>query len=177
MASGVSLKTRRLTVCAFLCALNVVLLYFGSLIEVLDLTMSVVASLTCIFAVIEMGGNTPWMVFAVSGVLSLVLLPYPKSSALVYVLFSGYYPILKAYIERLHRPISWVVKLLLFNAALTGLVLVSTFVLGLPDGMFTAEVLVYVLGNVTFVIYDYALTGLISTYLRVWRKRLRVHLR
>ena len=55
MAGGISQKTRRLTACAVLCALNLVVMYFGTVIEVLDLTASVVASLACIFAVIEMG--------------------------------------------------------------------------------------------------------------------------
>ena len=175
--AGVSLKTRRMTACAVLCALNIVIMYLGSIIEVLDLSMSVVASLACIFAVIEMGGSFPWLIYAVTGVLSLVLLPFPKTVAFIYVLFSGYYPILKAHFERLSRPLAWVVKVLVFNVALTGLVMLSTFVLRLPEGLFEANVWVYLLGNVTFVIYDMALTGLITAYLRIWRRRLRIRLR
>lgn len=177
MAGGISQKTRRLTVCAVLCALNLVIMYFGSVIEVLDLTASVVASLACIFAVIEMGGSWPWLIYAVTGVLSLVLLPFPKTVALIYVAFSGYYVILKARIECLRRPFAWVAKLLTFNVALTVLVVLSTWILHIPDGLFEANVFVYLLGNVTFVVYDIALTGLITTYLRVWRKRLRIRLR
>ena len=79
MAGGISQKTRRLTVCAVLCALNLVIMYFGSVIEVLDLTASVVASLACVFAVIEMGGRWPWLIYAVTGVLSLVLLPLQRN--------------------------------------------------------------------------------------------------
>lgn len=175
--AGVSLKTRRMTACAVLCSLNIVIMYLGSIIEVLDLSMSVVASLACIFAVIEMGGSFPWLIYAVTGVLSLVLLPFPKTVAFIYVLFSGYYPILKAHFERLSRPLAWVVKMLVFNVALTGLVMLSTFVLRLPEGLFEANVWVYLLGNVTFVIYDMALTGLITAYLRIWRRRLRIRLR
>ena len=172
--TGFSQKTRRLSVCAVLCALNIVIMYFGSIIEVLDLSASVVASLACIFAVIEMGGSYPWLIYAVTGVLSMLLLPFPKSVALIYVLFSGYYPILKARFERLPRVLAWVVKLLVFNAALTGLVAISTWVLRLPEALFTASVWVYVLGNVTFVMYDVALTGLITAYFRAWRRRLRL---
>lgn len=172
--AGISSKTRRMTACAVLCGLNIVIMYLGTVIEVLDLSASVVASLACIFAVIEMGGSFPWLIYAVTGVLSLILLPFPKTVAFIYVLFSGYYPILKAHIERLNRPLAWVSKLILFNVALTGLVALSTWVLHIPDGLFEANVFVYLLGNVTFIIYDIALTGLITTYLRVWRKRLRI---
>ena len=49
--------------------------------------------------------------------------------------------------------------------------------LNIPDALFTANVFVYLLGNVTFIVYDMALTGLITTYLRVWRRRLRIRLR
>lgn len=172
--AGISSKTRRMTACAVLCGLNIVIMYLGTVIEVLDLSASVVASLACIFAVIEMGGSFPWLIYAVTGVLSLILLPFPKTVAFIYVFFSGYYPILKAHIERLSRPLAWVAKLILFNVALTGLVALSTWVLNIPDGLFEANVFVYLLGNVTFIVYDIALTGLITTYLRVWRKRLRI---
>lgn len=172
--AGISSKTRRITACAVLCGLNIVIMYLGTVIEVLDLSASVVASLACIFAVIEMGGSFPWLIYAVTGVLSLILLPFPKTVAFIYVLFSGYYPILKAHIERLNRPFAWVAKLILFNVALTGLVALSIWVLHIPDGLFEANVFVYLLGNVTFIVYDIALTGLITTYLQVWRKRLRI---
>ena len=174
--SGISVKTRRMTVCAVLCALNVVIMYLGSVIEVLDLTASVVASLACIFAVIEMGGHFPWLIYAVTGVLGAILLPFPKTVALIYVLFSGYYPILKAHFERLPRALAWVVKLVVFNVALTGLVILSVWVFRIPEALFSANVFVYLLGNVTFVIYDMALTGLITAYLRVWRKRFRIRI-
>jgi hypothetical protein len=177
MAGGISQKTRRLTACAVLCALNLVVMYFGTVIEVLDLTASVVASVACIFAVIEMGGKWPWLIYTVTGVLSLVLLPFPKTVALIYVAFSGYYVILKAHIERLRRPLSWALKLVLFNVALTALAVLSTWIFHIPDGLFEANIFVYLLGNVTFIVYDIALTGLITTYLRVWRKRLRIRLR
>lgn len=180
MASGVSLKTRRMTACALLCAINVVLLYLGSMIEVLDLSLSMIASLTCVFAMIEMGGSYPWMVFAVTGTLSMLLLPAPKTAGLVYVLFMGWYPIVKAYIERLRRPLAWVVKLIVFNVALTGLWLLSTyvFVAAEPEeGIQVGKAVLYLFANGTFILYDVALTMLISTYVRVWRKRFRVRLK
>ena len=109
-----------------------------------------------------------------TGVLSLVLLPFPKTVALIYVAFSGYYVILKARLECLRRPLAWAAKLAVFNVALTVLVILSTWILHVPDGLFEANIFVYLLGNVTFIVYDIALTGLITTYLRVWRKRLRI---
>lgn len=180
MASGISLKTRRLTVCAFLCAMVVILLYLGSLIEVLDLSLCMIASLCCVFAMIEMGGGYPWMVFAVSGVLSMLLLPFPKTAGLIYVLFMGWYPIVKAYFERLHRALAWLVKLAVFNVAFLALMWLSVhvFVAEVPEtGIRLGGVLFWLFGNATFVLYDVALTALITTYVRVWRKRFRIRLK
>ncbi len=177
MSSRVSLNTRRMTVCALLCGLNVVIMYLGSVIEVLDLSASFLASLACVFAVIEIGGVYPWLTYAVTGVLGLLLLPFPKTVAMIYLLFTGYYPILKAHIERLSRPLAWVVKLAVFHVALTALVVLSTWVFHIPDGLFEAGVWVYLVGNVTFVLYDMALTSLITFYLFRLRKRLKLRLK
>ena len=86
-------RTKRIAVCAMLSALGVVVLGIGSVLSVMDISMAVIASLFCIFAVIEYGGAAPWLVFLVTGVLSL-LLPQ-KAPAAMYLLFFGYYPILK----------------------------------------------------------------------------------
>ena len=90
MAINTKNKTHRLAVCAILSALGVVLIYFGSLIEVLDMSAAVLASVGCIFAAIEFGGAYPWLIYAVTGVLSLILVPNPIS-ALMYILFFGFY--------------------------------------------------------------------------------------
>ena len=171
--AGVSVSTRRLTACALLCALNVVFLYLGALFEVLDLSMAVVASFTGVFAVIELGRAAPWMIFAVTGILSGLLLPMPKTPALLYVLFTGYYPILKAYIERLPRLLSLILKLIIFNAALTVLIYATMYVFTGGERAAWVDAVIYVVGNFTFLVYDLAMTRLISIYLRVWRKRFR----
>ena len=64
--------TRALTVSAVLCALGVILLAFGALFQVLDLTMAVVASILVIFAVIELGGKYPYLIYAVTALLSVL---------------------------------------------------------------------------------------------------------
>ena len=102
------IRTRRLAISAILAAIGVVLLYIGALIEVLDLTVVVFASFVCVLAVIEMGGVWPWLIYATVSVLSLVLLPQ-KAPALLFLLFGGYYPILKACFERwCPRIIAWI---------------------------------------------------------------------
>ena len=64
-----------MTLCAVLSALGVVLLYLGSFIEVLDLSVALLASLAIVVLVIERGGAYPMMTYGVTALLSLLLLP------------------------------------------------------------------------------------------------------
>ena len=167
-------NTRQLTACAMLVALGVVLLWIGSVLEVAEISMAVVASLLCIIAVIEYGGAWPWLVFAATSVLSLVLLPN-KGVALTYALFFGYYPILKERLERLPRVWQWVLKELIFNAAMA-VILVMWRILLFPTAgkmpLMMIAMLVAVF-ELVFLLYDIALTRLISLYLFRLRKRFR----
>ncbi len=167
-------QTRKLTTCAMLTALGVVLLYLGSMIELVDIALAVLASLLCVFAVIEYGGSAPWLVFAVTGILSLILLPQ-KTPAVMYLLFFGYYPILKEKLERRSRVVSWVLKELVFNASLALMLLLSHTTMVAPGAepllLYAAFVL---LAEVVFPIYDIALTRLISLYLYRLRRRFRI---
>ena len=180
MSKGISNKTKKLTLGAILSAMGVALLFVGSFIETLDLTMAALASFFCIFAVIELGGAYPWLIFAVTGVLSVVLMPY-SLTGWFYLLFFGYYPILKEKLEHLSRPVSWVLKIIVLNVALIVCVLVAyflffgssgegnilsafTFVFGESDAGELMAIVVYALANLTFIIYDIALTKLITIY-------------
>ncbi|MBQ7383790.1 MAG: hypothetical protein IJV72_03255 [Clostridia bacterium] len=168
-------KTRKLTICAMMSALGVVTLYLGSLIEVLDISMAVIASLFVIFTVIEYGGAAPWAVYAVTGVLSTVLLPN-KFPAAMYLLFFGFYPILKEKIERLSSRVwQWVIKEAVFNLALVILMFVARWLLFIEADIITVIWAVFfLLANGTFVIFDIALTRLISLYVFKLRRKFRI---
>ena len=165
-------RTKYLTVCAMLSALGVVFLGLGSLIESIDLTCAALASILCIYAVIEIGGAYPWMIWAVTSLLSLILLPQ-KSPAAFY-LFIGFYPILKARLEKLPRIVCIILKLVIFHA----IIVLSWLVIRIffpADAQFQLGWILlsgYALCLVVFLLYDYCLTLLVTVYLRRWRKRL-----
>ena len=171
MATRRRKETGRLTAAAVLVALSVVLLGVGALVEVLDLSMAAIASLAVVFAVIELKGKYPYLVFFATSVLSLLLLP-GKTPALFYALFAGYYPLLKLVFEKhFSRPVSWAFKLLSFALAALLVVFVSIKLFtvaplpALPNPrLYVAVGLVLAL---VFVIYDVALTRLITFY--IWR--------
>ena len=166
-------QTKYLVVSAMLCALGVVLMMLGSFIEVLDLSTAVLASLLCVWAVIEIGGAYPWLIWGVTSLLAFLLLPQ-KTPVVFYTLFAGYYPILKEKLERKFRPaIAIPIKLVIFHAALLliygALRLFIPSVLGDLIGIWML-LGTYALAVVAFLVYDYALTKLISGYFFRWRK-------
>ncbi len=187
MGRGVSQKTKKLTLGAVLCALGVVLLSAGSLIETIDLSAAAFASFICIFAVIELGGIYPWIIYLVTGVLALIFTPFGMAGWF-YIAFFGYYPILKEKVERLGRPIAWTLKILILNIALVICVIISYLlffrgtgdILGAFAGMFGEEKMtelfvagMWLLVNAAFVLYDIASTLMISTYIRKLRHKFK----
>ena len=169
-------RTKYLTVSAMLCALGVIFLALGAFIEVLDITTAVVASLLCVYAVIEMGGGYPWGIWIVTSILSLLLLPI-KTPALFYALFAGFYPIVKEKLEKWKRPLAWLIKLVVFHLSLAALALLLTVFFPEQltfDGIEWLPIATYALCVVTFFLYDIALTRVITFYLVRLRARFRI---
>ena len=168
-------KTRRIAVSSVLSALGVVMLYLGSMVEVLDISMAVIASLICVFAVIEYGKGYPWLIFTVTALLSLLLLPN-KTPAAMYAVFFGFYPIIKEKLERLPRVISWVLKEIIFNVAFAVMAVLVMFVFAMGNIEIDLPYIIGIvfLGELTFVLYDIAMTRLISLYIFKLRKRFRI---
>ena len=180
MSRGISKKTKKLTLGAMLAAMGAVLLLLGSLFQVLDLSMAAIASFVCVVAVIELGSGWAWIIYAVVGVISVLIRP-TSFAPWVYVAFLGYYPIIKEKVERLKKPIAWALKMISFNVSLIACCVVSYFLmtadkpsdifdffntlLGFPGAGIAVAVGLYVFVNFVFVIYDVALTRLISMYI------------
>lgn len=164
-------KTKKITLAAILSALGVIVLMLGSIFTMLDLTMVAVASLLVVMAVIELGGFYPYLIWLVTGVLACLLLP-DKFSAILYVIFGGIYPILKAMFERFHFIAAWILKLSYFNTMLTLLILLCSYIFKMPDTELSFNWIVYLLCNGVFVLYDIAASEMIILYMIKLRKTL-----
>ena len=176
MRNRIRKQTKYLTVSAMLAALGVVLLSLGAMVEVLDISVAVLASLLTVYAVIEMGGAYPWLIWLVTSVLSLLLLPQ-KTPALFYACFAGFYPILKEKLERRRRLILYLIKLAVFHLCLG--VMVAVMYLFIPDLLRMGEaawlpIALYVACVACFILYDFALTKIITYYLVRLRHRFQI---
>ena len=157
-------NTRVLALSSMFTALGVVILYLGSFFEIIDLTVAAMAGLLVLLAVIEMNKRTATMIWLATSVLSLMLLPN-KFIALGYALFFGCYPLVKALAEPLSRLLSWVIKLVFVFLAMVALVLLSHYLLAMPPEAPWMMVAFFVLALFTSVIFDIALTKLVTLYL------------
>ena len=170
-------QTKLLTISAMLSALGVVVLAIGSVFQTLDLTTAALAAFFCIYAVIEIGGAYPWMVWGVTSFLGLLLLP--QKSPAVFFLFIGCYPILKEKLERLSKALCLALKLVIFHA-MAGLFLLTMRIFFPEELLFSLSWMLlgsYILAVVTFVVYDYALSKVITLYLFRLRDQFRLRLK
>ena len=184
MKGGVNKNLKKLTIGALLSAIGVALLSIGGIIQTMDLSAAAIVSFICIFAVIEMGSSYAWMIYAVTGILGVIIMPH-NMGAWFFLLFFGYYPILKEKMEKLSKPLSWTLKMILLNVALgIGLLLAAFVMYGGQKNFFelvnsimetdfgiAATIGIILLVEVTFVIYDIALTRLITYYILRLRHR------
>ncbi|MBO5280066.1 MAG: hypothetical protein J6B55_02470 [Clostridia bacterium] len=167
-------KSKKIALCAVFSALGVVLLYMGALIEVLDLSAAAIASMLCVVVISEIGGAYPWLLYAVTSILSLLLLPN-KFGALIYTFMAGYYPMLKAKIEQLRsNGMRLVLKIGFFNLSMTVIIAAAKFIFALPGLTKVYIIALYAIGNVTFIVFDIALSMLIRAYFVKYRKMLRI---
>lgn len=159
-------------------ALSVTLMFLTAVIPTLTYALPAAAGVLLIVMVIDVGKKWAFGVYAAVSILALLLLP-DKEAAVMYVFFFGHYPILKAILEEKCRGVLlWVFKFLLFNVSVVAAYLVILYVFQIPFeemeeyGRFAVWGLL-ALGNVVFVVYDIALTRLVTVYMLKWRKAFR----
>lgn len=92
-------------------------------------------------------------------------------SKVLYIAFFGYYPILKAVIERIRNNVfEWIIKLVLFNAVIIAVYSLFSGVFGMDSEEFgiLAKYGIYILlagANVVFVLYDICVSRMAMFYL------------
>lgn len=162
-------KSGKIALGGLLTALGVVLMFLTGLIPIGTYALPAIAGVLLIVAVIEIGAKWAWMIYGAVAVLSL-LFAADKEAALLFVLFFGYYPVLKSFLERIsNKVLSWISKFAVFNVAVVACFFLAVNFLQLPEDSFTVfgiylPWVFLILGNAVFLIYDIALSGLVATY-------------
>ncbi|MGN1095713.1 MAG: hypothetical protein ACI4QR_04925 [Eubacteriales bacterium] len=170
--------TKKISICAMLASLGIVILYIGSFFEILDMSVACIASVIIMFCVAELGYAASFAVYAVISVISLMILP-AKWTAIYFIFFFGIMPITKKLLEKLGKIFSWVLKFLLFNAELTAFYFVASALDFFEQNEFSAWLFIvfFVMANIVFLIMDILYGRLYILYEIKYRPRIKKFLK
>ena len=112
-------KTSKIALSAVFAALSVALMALVSIIPNLELALPAISGLFVAVIVIEINKKWALGVWAAVSVLSLIVVPN-KEAAIIYAVFFGYYPVLKAVLEsKTPRAVEYIVKILTFSVVMS----------------------------------------------------------
>lgn len=161
-------NTKKITLCGMVASLSIAIM-LTSYFPYLTYAIPALAGLFMMVPLIECGAVWAFGTYIASS--AIIFITGETEAKLLYVLFLGYYPILKSLIERLRKQvIEWVLKFICFNIAATAFYYVSSmlFAVSFDDfgdfGKYGALIFL-ALCNVVFVIYDIGISRIASRYM------------
>jgi hypothetical protein len=144
-------------------ALTLAILYSASILPISTLSILTVASCLIPISIIRTSIRGAVFAYIASSVLSFFLVT--TNIALYYALFFGIYGIIKYFIEKIRNiSIELVLKLVAFNILLMIIYFIGTNLLVNLNSKFPLYIM-WIVAQIIFLIYDYALTLIISFYL------------
>lgn len=161
-------------------ALSVVMLFLGSIFWVLGYTMPLVASLVMIILLDSISQKSALLTFVSTSIISSILLN-DKECVLLYVLFFGYYPLIRDKINDIKpKSLSYLLKFVTFNAAMVLTQILCVYVFGIPfdDMLGKWGIVVFALClNLVFVVFDKLYTLLLRLYRIKLKKKVEKYIK
>lgn len=159
-------------------ALSLVLMIISGITISMEYAIPMITGALLMMLVVEFGKGFASVIYIAVSILSLLILGN-KEPAVMYLMFFGYYPIIKSILEKHLKKIScWIVKYLVFNVSMIASYFVVTKIFMIPfDDMDSfgkfGTLLLLLAGNVIFPLYDVLLTRLVSIYIYKWQKHIK----
>ena len=158
------MKAKEITLSAILVALTNIILYLNFLLPISTISILTLASLLIPIALIKGSIKSAFLVYIASSIIGFFILPI--NIILLYILFFGIYGIVKYYIEKLNKLyLEIFLKMIFFNISL----FISLFVFKSFTAIELTKLplwLLWIVAQPIFLIFDYALTLLISFYMQ-----------
>ncbi len=159
-------------------ALCTLLLFATGMIPFGTYALPALAGLLMVTVAVETGTSWAVTLYVAVSLLSILLTP-DKEAMLMFIMFFGHYPITKTRLERIKfKPLQYLIKFGVFNACVVAAYMIIIYVFQMPDvltemgsfGRYSVLVLL-ALGNIVFIVYDFALTQIIRAYVEWFRPR------
>ena len=174
------MNSKDLALGGILIALTSVILYSTSIVPVSTISILTVASALIPVCIIRSNVKNATFVYIASSILAFFLVPINIST--MYILFFGIFGIVKYYIERMDKIIlEYILKIVFFNIVfLIGFILIQSIlginiIEGFQQIVFrflkttsetTVLIILWVVIQPIFLIYDYAMTMIIDFYMK-----------
>lgn len=170
-----SKKASQIALGGIIGALSIIFMICTGLFPFSTYVLPAAAGALIIIMVVECGMKRALLVYAAVALMSFFIVP-DREAAMMYICFFGFYPVVKALSEKLHsRIVEKTVKIAVFNISTLIAYLILIYLLGLSEiissnsfGIYSI-LFVFILGNISFIIYDRALTTIVTLYVR-WFK-------
>ena len=168
-------NTMKIALGGVITALAVVCMLVTSVIPVATYSCPILSGMLLLVIVIEINSKWAFCVYSAISILSILIVP-DKEAVVYFVTLFGYYPILKQLIERRSSKIyQWILKLIVFNVAAIAAFFVTVSLLNVPKESFSIggvylPLVFLIAGNFIFILYDTALSGVITMYITRLRK-------
>lgn len=159
------MKAKVISLSSILIALSIIFLYISSILPTNKLTFLTLASCLIPVAIVTLSSKSAILIYFGVSILGLIFIPY--NTILIYILFFGIYGIVKNFIEKKRNLFQEIIlKIIFFNIML--IISSTIFKLLIGNAIFLSNIpiiLIWLLAQIVFLVYDYALTIVISFYL------------
>ncbi len=152
-------RTKKIAVGGLVTAFSCVIMIISNIIPLGLYTFPACAGIViCILSYIA-GKSYAWLSYIATAFVSFIMCT-DKEAVLCFILFLGYYPLIKSYIDKIHlKVVNYIIKLVIFNVAACCLYLLMFFVFSLPEDMFeifgvNIPIVFLIVLNVLFILYD-----------------------
>lgn len=160
-------KTKKVVFCGIFAALAVLFIYGAGILPTGRMALFCVASCLTAITCVECGWKYALAGYGAASAVALIAVP-DKLLVLPYILFLGYYPVVKLWIERLrHMAKEWIIKIVLFLVASAASAAGMQFLM--RDAILPfAPLLMTAAGTALLAVFDFAL----SLFIQFYRERI-----
>ncbi len=173
-------KSKNTAFCAMVSALSVVLMLVTTVLPVMMYVLPIVTGVLIMLTAEVTSKKWAVGTFFSTAIISLLLLT-EKETALTYLFFFGWYPLIRDYLSKIPKVLQYVLKLIMFNFSAVAIGVLGVYVFGLSKddytefGRFTIPILL-AMANVVFWLYELMLKKY-SFLLKQIGKRIRKKLK
>lgn len=171
-------SSTRIALSGILCSLSVLMMFMTGLLPFFQYALPMVSGMILVIIVVEDNFSTAMVAYFATSIIVSLLSP-DREAAILYIMFFGHYGIIKSKIDLISSVVlRLIVKITTFNVC----IIISFYIVSLIFGLdFVMEsfgdfgkyslLISLLVGNVIFIVYDFAISNMVFAYKTVIRPK------